>query len=148
MGVFLELVELASWKDAFTRDIRERAREGSGCEATKKYLALEDGTEVGYLALDWWPIALCRDLVVYEMFVPEKFRHRGVGSRILEEAEKLARAGGYLRVFLIAQPLEDYYPREQLVAWYQRLGFRAVPPTRLRVQWQRICPESTSTSAP
>jgi GNAT superfamily N-acetyltransferase len=54
------------------------------------------------------------------------FRHRGIGSRILAETEKLARAKGYSRVILTAYSLEDY-PQERLIAWYWKHGFRVLP---------------------
>lgn len=122
----MELVELASWEDALTSDIRERARNGSACGLTKKYVVRENGVEVGYAALDWYELDQCTDLILYEMFVPEKFRHCGVGSRILAETEKLAVVRGYSRVLLIARPLEDY-PKEKLKAWYQQHGYESVP---------------------
>jgi GNAT superfamily N-acetyltransferase len=94
--------------------------------AHKKYSVREEGAEVGYVALDWYPLDACTDLILYEMFVPEKFRHRGVGSRILAATEELAGARGYSRVLLIARPLEDY-PKGKLIEWYQERGFGAVP---------------------
>jgi ribosomal protein S18 acetylase RimI-like enzyme len=124
--VLVDLAYLATWEDALTIDIRRRAKHASKCGLTKQYSIIENGTEVGYLALDWWPHDQCSDLVLYEIFVPEQFRHRGVGSRTLTEAEKLARSHGYSRVLLIARPLEDY-PKERLVAWYQKHGFSSVP---------------------
>jgi GNAT superfamily N-acetyltransferase len=122
----LEFVELADWKDALTTDIRARARDASACGLTKKYSVREDGAEVGYLALDWWPVEHCSDLVLYEMFVPESLRHRGIGSQILELTAQLARSRGYSRALVIAKPFEGY-PQEKLVDWYQKNGFAAVP---------------------
>jgi GNAT superfamily N-acetyltransferase len=122
----VELVELADWTEALTPDIQERVRNGSACELTKKYAVIDDGKEVGYLAVDWWPLSERTDLVLYELFVPQRFRHRGVGTRILAKTEELAKVAGYKRVFLHAQPLEDY-PQEQLIAWYQMNGFTMEP---------------------
>ncbi len=87
---------------------------------------LENGNEVAYLALDWWPLHQRTDLVLYELFVPQKFRHCGVGARILAETERLAIAAGYLRVVLTARPLEPY-AKERLSEWYLSHGFKPLP---------------------
>ncbi|HXW89365.1 MAG TPA: GNAT family N-acetyltransferase [Terriglobales bacterium] len=122
----MEMIELASCDDALTTEIRERAKNGSACSLTKKYSVRENATEVAYAAIDWYDLRLCSDLILYEMFVPKKFRHSGVGSRILEKVEGLAKANGYSRVIVIARPLEDY-PKEKLKAWYQQRGYEIVP---------------------
>lgn len=119
----MEFIELARWEDALTDEIRERARTGSQGTLTKKYSVREDGAEVAYVALDWHELEDCTDLILYGMVVPEALRHEGIGSRILAEAERLAKARGYSRVLLIAHPLENY-PQEQLVAWYRKHGFQ------------------------
>ncbi len=120
----MQIVKLQDWKEAATPEIQERARNGSACQLTRKYSAYEDGCEVAYLALDWWPLHQRSDLVLYEMFVLPKVRHRGIGTRILAAVERLASDAGYQRVVLIARPLENY-PKKQLREWYQRQGFKA-----------------------
>jgi GNAT superfamily N-acetyltransferase len=120
----MEFIELTRWGDALTDEIREQERTGSQGILTKKYSVREDGAEVAYVALDWYALEDCTDLILYGMFVPEVLRHQGIGSRILAEAEKLAKAHGYSRVLLIAHPLEDY-PPESLSAWYRRHGFKS-----------------------
>jgi GNAT superfamily N-acetyltransferase len=122
----MEMVELASCDDALTSDIRELARYGSACGLTKKYSVREKGIEVAYVAIDWYELDLCSDLILYEMFIPKNFRHNGIGSRILETVEALAKVNGYSRVLLIARPLEDC-PKESLRAWYQQRGYETVP---------------------
>jgi GNAT superfamily N-acetyltransferase len=119
----MEFIELTRWEDALTAEIRERARTGSQGILTKKYSVREDGAEVAYVALDLYEPRNCTDLVLYGMFVPVALRHQGIGSRILAEAERMAKARSYTRVLLIAHPLEDY-PQESLAAWYRQHGFK------------------------
>lgn len=119
----MKIVELRHWTEAVTTEIREPARNGSACQLTKKYSVSEEEQEIAYLALDWWPLYQRTDLVLYELFVPDKFRHRGIGARILAEVEKLAAAAGYHRVVLTARPLEDY-PKKKLREWYKKHGFK------------------------
>ena len=73
----MEIVELRDWTEAVTAEIRERAKNGSACQLTKKYSVSEEGQEFAYLALDWWPLHQHTDLVLYELFVPDKFRTVG-----------------------------------------------------------------------
>lgn len=121
----MDLVELVSSADALTPEIQKHAINCSASCYTKKYSVRENGKEVGFLALDWWSTRYSTDLNVHEVFVPEQFRHQGVGARILMETEKLARGAGYCRVVLIARPLENYQKR-QLRAWYRKHGFKLV----------------------
>jgi len=119
----VKIIELRHWSEAVTPEVQERARNGSACQLTKKYTVLENGNEVAYLALDWWSLDQRTDLGLYELCVLHKFRHCGVGARILIETEKLAGAAGYRRVTLTARSSEDY-PNELLSGWYQRHGFK------------------------
>jgi GNAT superfamily N-acetyltransferase len=121
----LKLVEIANCSDALTPDIRKACKEFGGALYTKKYVAFEDGNEVGYLVLDWWPLDQKADLILYGLFVSEQFRNRGVGERILMETEKLAKVGSYSRIVLTAGPMEGY-PKHHLMAWYEKHGFKAI----------------------
>jgi len=126
----VEFIELVNWRDALTPEIQERAKNGSVCNITKQYAVREDGKEVAYVALDSYPVYQCTDLTLYEMFVPRKLRHCGVGGRILAETEKLARGTGYTRILLNAHPLENY-PKERLQTWYQKHGYKSLPGGRV-----------------
>ena len=67
----------------------EAARNGSTCQLTKNYSVCEGGKKsltspsIGGHYINA-PIWSCD-----ELFVPDKFRHRGIGARILAEVEKL-----------------------------------------------------------
>jgi len=114
----MEFVELRTCENALTCEVRERAKRNTH-ELTKNYSVRENGAEVAYVALERHDR---RYLILYEMFVPEALRQQGIGSRILAETERLAKAESYPRVLLIAHPLEPY-PQEKLAAWYRRRGF-------------------------
>ncbi len=119
----MRIVELQDWKQAETPEIQGRAENGSACQLTKKYAAYENGCEVAYFALDWWPLDQKRDLWLYELFVPLHLRHRGIGTHILAEVEKLALDNCYQRVVLVARPLENY-SKKKLRDWYRKHGFK------------------------
>ncbi|RZN20036.1 hypothetical protein CWO90_34695 [Bradyrhizobium sp. Leo121] len=72
---------------------------------THHYVAIEDGLEVAFLALDQIPGV--DYLVLYEIFVRPKYRRRGIGSRLLRKVEELAAGLGYERITLSPSPLEQ-----------------------------------------
>ena len=84
---------------------------------------------MGYAALDWYDINQSNDLVLYEMFVPREFRHRGVGSRILaEETERLAAVSRLFESSFDALDHWKYYPKEKLKGWYEQQEYQEGAP--------------------
>ena len=113
-------------------ELRDFAMRMDGTEYTRFYIAEEDGKDVGFLAVD------LRDdldaLVLYNIFVPKDLRHRGIGSKIISEAEMLARCLGFKQVFLSPTPMEHDYPESDLIRWYINQGYSERPdcPSELR----------------
>lgn len=102
-----------------------RAKESPKSPRTRHYRAIENGTEIGFLSLDIIPGV--DYLVLYELFVPTSLRRQGVGSRLLEEVEKMAVGLGYVQVNLTPWPLEDGISEEELIRWYKARGYSERP---------------------
>lgn len=132
----MKLVLLESPENATTEAIRERARDTSKASLTKLYAVWEDGQEVALLSLEFYP----RDefpeseyppseypqtdrLDIYELYVPEHLRKRGIGTRALAAAEQHARELGLSRTHLTANPLFNTHTQEELIDWYNRRGY-------------------------
>jgi GNAT superfamily N-acetyltransferase len=104
------------------RFLKTRSREG---QYTKHFVAKLDGSEVGFLAVD--PIPEYDYFIIYTLFVLESMRKQGIGSRILEMAEKMGKSYGYEKVLLSPRPLEAAIPKKQLMAWYRKRGYDFAP---------------------
>jgi GNAT superfamily N-acetyltransferase len=127
----VEILEILSPDIAFDEEIRERARTSSKSLCTKHYIVHENEKEVAFLSLDLRPDI--EALVVYELFVPRKMRHRGIGTRVMKETERLARSMGFRKLLLNPKPFEGDYSKAELVNWYRQQGFteRSDFPTQL-----------------
>jgi len=139
----LEGVRLVPVTDPSTvsnTSIRERVLGSSKGSLTKHFVVYDDGHEVAFLSVD-----LRTDinlLVIYEIFVPQELRGRGIGTSVLLAAEKLGRDHGFPMATLIPKAL-GYAPGDErdretvrLVAWYERHGYRATEDSRFR-EWQK-----------
>lgn len=131
---------------------RERlARQGRG-EAVY-LIAWDGGTPVGHVLIVWGGttdepmrsrVADCAD--IQDLFVAPEYRLRGVGSRLLEEAEALVTQLGYPRVGLgaaVRNPLARHlYQRKG----YQDAGFGEyhsrgvyIDPSGQEQEWEEAC---------
>jgi GNAT superfamily N-acetyltransferase len=119
----VQLIEVRSVEDVSDSEIRERLH--NKAQYTRQYVLREGTLEVGFLSLD--PIPDREYLTLYEVFVPKAHRNRGIGARLLGEAEWLARKWGYRSVVVWPKPFERDYPKEKLIAWYQQHGFKEWP---------------------
>jgi GNAT superfamily N-acetyltransferase len=118
----MELVPITCSDDITNPFIRERALTSSKSKHTQHYVAKENGCQLGFLSIDRIPDA--NYLVLYEIFVPKNLRHQGIASRLLLDAERLAKDFGYELIVLNPSPFESDYPMKKLVSWYKRLGYR------------------------
>ncbi|WP_338832615.1 GNAT family N-acetyltransferase [Bradyrhizobium sp. 27S5] len=117
----MQLAEIGAATTPANPDIRRRMASSTKARSTKHYVANHDGVEVGFVAVDAIPEA--DYLVLYELFVIERFRGSGLGALLLAEVERFANILGYERVILFPKPLEPPFPAERLVAWYKRNGY-------------------------
>jgi diamine N-acetyltransferase len=102
--------------------------------AARVWLAEADpsGAPIGYLVLA--PASLPvehpsdRDLEVKRLYLLHQFHGRGIGKRLMTEAEQHARRAGAARLLLGV-----YSGNDRAVAFYERFGFRRVGERRFRV---------------
>jgi ribosomal protein S18 acetylase RimI-like enzyme len=116
-----EFIELKAQTEIDSAELRARAREFPGREIDLRYLVRKAGDEVAFLWYDVFPTEVY--LVLYELFVARAFRRQGIGSELIQHAEALAIERGYKQILVRPEPLSDEMTREQLIAWYERLGF-------------------------
>jgi GNAT superfamily N-acetyltransferase len=98
-------------------EIRGRMAQSPKARHTQHYIVTEDDVEVGFLSLDLIPRV--DYLVLYEIYVPKRLRRKGIGSRLIQEVESIARSHGYARVTLSPSPLDTDYSATTLINWYK-----------------------------
>ena len=103
-------------------EIRSRDGMSSRCAYTRHFLATESGSEVGLLSVDTLPGE--DRLVIYEIFVPTVLRRRGIGTRLLAAAEKMAWDLGYRSALLVPKTLDGTFAQRSLEEWYASKGYR------------------------
>ncbi len=79
---------------------------------TQHYAVMLGAQEVAFLALDFIPEA--EYLVLYEIWVPKKLRHKGIGSHVIQELDRIAKDWGYRKIFVRPSPFENDYPESEL----------------------------------
>jgi len=119
----MRLVELPCPENVANAELRTRALISPKAKWTRHYVAYDDGREVAFVSLDI--NARVDYLVLYEMFVPERLRTQGIGSRVLLEIERTARNLAYHKVTLLPQPIDPAISRDVLIGWYRKRGYTA-----------------------
>jgi ribosomal protein S18 acetylase RimI-like enzyme len=118
----IELAELTQDRPFTNQALADHASKTSASKLTIKYRVLDDGGEVGFVALDRW-----NDfgiLTLYDLYVLSEARGHGLAKRILSEVERAAKEEGFTRVTLDATPRDPDFPAERLEAWYRRQGYQ------------------------
>jgi GNAT superfamily N-acetyltransferase len=116
----MELTEVAN-EQISDPEIRNRDARSSRNNYTRHFLATESGSEVGLLSID---INQKEErLVIYEIFVPTALRRRGIGTRLLAAAEKLALDLGYNSTLLVPKTLDKAFPQKSIEEWYASEGY-------------------------
>jgi GNAT superfamily N-acetyltransferase len=91
----------------------------SRLDSAQTYLiAWEDGEPVGQAHVAWESTTLGIP-EIQDVFVPEELRGRGIGSKLAQAAEALARARGYAAI-----SIGTSVANEGALRLYRRLGFR------------------------
>lgn len=103
-------------------EIRERATVSSKAKYTRHYLALNGVEECAFVSMDLAP----KDAVLYELWVPQAQRTRGVGTSVLKAVESLARAKGYKVLMVRPEPIDSGIDPDRLAGFYRRNGFKTV----------------------
>jgi len=124
----LEFIELKAETEINSGELRAPAGDFPGRCIDLRYLVVRAGREVAIVWYNTFPPD--HYLVLYKLFVAAKFRRRGIGSALIQHAEALARARGYNRILVHAQPLSDDITEKQLIGWYEKRGFKCTDPER------------------
>jgi GNAT superfamily N-acetyltransferase len=118
----LDLHKLTAASEINSADLLARARRYiPGNEVRLSYLVRMLGEEVAFLSYDAFPDS--DRLILYEMFVAERFRGQGIGSELICRSLQLATELGYRRLFVIPKPLAEGITQQKLVRWYEERGF-------------------------
>lgn len=117
----MELIELINPEDCLDPQILERARASSKAPHTRHFIAKDAHSELAFIALDLVPMV--DYLVLYELFVPDSLRGKGIGARALIDVESFARSKGYSKVTLNPAPLVQDRSPTDLIDWYKSRGY-------------------------
>lgn len=63
-------------------------------------------------------------LILYELYVPVKYREKGIGRDVLKELSNLALKIGYSKITVYPKPIDNNYSEQNLVKWYEKSGFK------------------------
>jgi len=116
-------------------DIRRRMASSTKARSTKHYVANHDGVEVGFVAVDAIPEA--DYLVLYELFVIERFRGSGLGALLLAEVERFANILGYERVILFPNRSNRHFRPSASWPGISETATRSVPTVRQNLK--KLC---------
>jgi len=117
----IELKELSLNSAIKDRALRKRAKECARISFTKHYIVLSGDKEIAYLAIDHMPGA--EYLLLYEIFIKEELRSKGIGTTILSRVESLARELGYRKVVLHAESFDKKVSKKAIEKWYMKRGY-------------------------
>lgn len=128
----IKIIEVNEPEAISSQCVRERIESGKR-PGTREFVASVDGDVAGLLIFEHYP----RESMgfVYEIFVLEEFRERGLGGMLLTHAETIALQVGCVLLRLFVRSLDQEYLNDvQLAAWYSRRGFteEAIRPPRWR----------------
>lgn len=119
----IQLIQIES-PDCFkSSELSKRAVESTKSPKTTHYRVLADGIEVAFASLDRWPEPQFSQMVVYEIFVPQAMRGKGVATAVLSEVEKIAIEEGFQKIHLRPLPLDQQTSQTKLTDWYRNRGY-------------------------
>ena len=116
----LSLEELHEERQYLSPELRARADRTTWTENRLQYVVYQDGDQVAFLSFD---LPFEEGLVLYELFVTKEHRRRGIGSALIQEAERIASSRGYSQLVVRPEPLFKDMSMEQLIRWYEERGF-------------------------
>ena len=117
----MQLFELICLEDCRDHQIRDRAESSKKTKHTCHFVARDAKSELAFIALD---LNTEFDyLVLYEIFVPQSIRRKGIGTAVLVEVERIAQSRGFRRVIVYPKPFVGSMTKSQLVEWYKSQGY-------------------------
>lgn len=115
-----KLKKISSQQEISNTVLQERYYKGSSPK-THDFIALAADVEVGLLIYEDWGNP---EGFIHEIFVLGDFRKRGIGNRILSQAEVIAAKLGHTKIRLDARTLDrNEMSHKDLAAWYQSKGY-------------------------
>lgn len=121
----MQLHEISDFHTVHTPELKERAQHSGRTTHTHHYIAQEDDIELAFVSIDRWPVD--KPFFLYELFVARKQRNKGIGTRILQQIEKMAIEQGYRSIALTPKSIDNNYDnctQRQIVRWYEKRGYR------------------------
>ena len=101
-------------------ELQRRAATRSTGKHTRHFIAMENSTEVAFVSLDLLPVD--EALAIYEIYIPAGLRGHGIGNKLMDEIEAMAKEQGYSKVRLAARPMGEF-AQPRLAAWYGKRGY-------------------------
>jgi GNAT superfamily N-acetyltransferase len=131
----LEYSELGKIRKFKSAELQLRANSNPWTEHRLQFSVLLESVEVAYLSFDLCsPAEGQHFILLYELWVEEKHRGKGVGTQILEDANGIASKYGYDYIRLNPRSLSAKYSNEQLFRWYESRGFQRCADSPTQVQ--------------
>lgn len=125
----LEIVPIKGPADIKNDVLRGRAKLGWRDAWTNGFVTSTDASESGLLMLDFYERTSTAR--IYEIYILEQFRQRGIGTWLVEFALAEAKKYGANVLELEAFPLDTSVEISRLRNWYSAMGFDGKPDTRL-----------------
>ncbi len=110
-------VKLVDVKCEILRERLERAKSGR----TVEYVVIINDAEVAALSYEDWSEKSLG--FIYEIFLLKQYRNKGLGSKILEFAEKKAIELKCQKIELDAHSLDEHTEQNWLFSWYEKKGY-------------------------
>ena len=118
--------------------LRERYCKGSSCK-THDFIVLSSDCEAGLLIYEDWGKP---EGFIFEIFLLNDYRKRGIGSWALSQAENLASELGRVKVRLDARSLDpEKQSHEELAEWYLRKGYSRLADQPWTLE-KTLCPQA------
>jgi len=115
------ITEVTSSASIKNSEISFRIERSSKTINTKHFIYKAESEEVAFISLDYRKDVPY--LVLYEIYVANNSRGKGIGTKLLIYLNELARSLGYREISVYPKPLDNNIPESCLVAWYKQNGF-------------------------
>lgn len=102
-------------------EIIKRSVESSKTRNTRHMLFSAQSGEVAFVSVDL--IENIESLILYELYVPTKYRGKGIGKKVLKELSRFALQEGYSKIDAYPKPINNHFSEQKLIQWYLNYGF-------------------------
>jgi ribosomal protein S18 acetylase RimI-like enzyme len=117
----VQLRDLSIDDNIQSEELRNRAGRNPATDHRLRFLLLQNKQEVGYLSFDLWPSE--NYIVLYELYILSEFRRKGIGTTVLNKAEKIGIDLGNSLILLKPEPLSADITKTDLINWYIKIGY-------------------------